>query len=130
LNRKIESLAQLAEVSFAKAKGDFEAAASFAKSLENATLDERDSLTLEEWGKYRDIAERITSQRHEFLRVIGELPPLPPARPSMFAGVVRKVDDHAGHVARPGRRSAKMTGSRSRVKGKTNAAAPAEAAGE
>jgi hypothetical protein len=68
-----------------------------------------------EWGRYKDLAERVQHERHEFLRAIGALPPAhdSPASSSL-AGVSRRVDEVGGHDRRPRHRTPKMAGERKR----------------
>jgi hypothetical protein len=75
MNRKAESISSMMDVQLAKARGDFSAADSLAKSLEAVTDNEYDTMEIVEWGRYRDQAQRVRSQFHEFRRAIGELPP-------------------------------------------------------
>lgn len=76
MNRKAESISSMISVQLSKARADFAAADSLARSLEAVTDNEFASMEIDEWGAHRDLAAKVRDQYHEFRRAIGELPPI------------------------------------------------------
>ncbi len=110
MNRKAEGIVNIIAVTRARVRADMEALGSLADSLERITVEEYDSMAIEEWGQHKALAEKVQAERSAYLRGIGAVPPLPPAHDSkaLLGGAAERKPARprlpAGRVKRGGHR--------------------------